>query len=218
MLRSAREGQYALVIDARSQREYADDHLLGAINLPVVNNEEYAQVGTMHPADAHHTYLIGVSYALKNIPHAIDDLVARYPKDARMLVYCFRGSKRSKLWFDALSTIGYRVDRPPGGWKAYRAWVREELASLPGRFRYHVLCGPTGCGKTRLLAALAAVGAQVLDLEELAGHTLLWAKSARLPLDSAKLETYLKALMARQAVTRARERAGGTLSAMQDHT
>ncbi len=154
MLHSALDGQYALVIDARSQREYAEDHLPCAVNLPVVDNEEYAEVGTTHRTDTHRAYLIGVSYALRNISHSIDDLVARYPKDARMLVYCFRGGKRSKLWFDALSTIGYRVDRLPGGWKAYRAWVRDQLTELPRKFRYHVLCGPTGCGKTRLLSAL----------------------------------------------------------------
>ena len=170
MLASALDGQYALVIDARSQREYAEDHVPRAVNLPVVDNEEYAEVGTTHRTDKHRAYLIGVSYALKNISHAIDDLVAGQPKDARMLVYCFRGGKRSKLWFDALSTIGYRVDRLPGGWKAYRAWVRDQLTKMPRRFRYNVLCGPTGCGKTRLLLALATVGAQVLDLEALARH------------------------------------------------
>ena len=170
MLQTALDGRYALVIDARSQREYAEDHLPGAVSLPVVDDEEYAEVGTTHRTDTHRAYLIGVSYALKNISRSIDDLVARYPKDARILVYCFRGGKRSKLWHDALLTIGYRVDRLPGGWKAYRAWVRDQLDALPGRFRYRVLCGPTGCGKTRLLSALASVGAQVLDLEELAQH------------------------------------------------
>ncbi len=170
MLHGALDGQYALVIDARSQHEYAEDHMPCAVNLPVVDNEEYAEVGTTHRTDTHRAYLIGVSYALRNISRSIDDLVARYPKDARMLVYCFRGGKRSKLWFDALSTIGYRVDRLPGGWKAYRAWVRDQLVELPRKFQYHVLCGPTGCGKTRLLSALASVGAQVLDLEELAQH------------------------------------------------
>jgi tRNA 2-selenouridine synthase len=170
MLHGALDGQYALVIDARSEREYAEDHLPCAVNLPVVDNEEYAEVGTTHRTDTHRAYLIGVSYALRNISHSIEDLVGRYPKDARMLVYCFRGGKRSKLWFDALSTIGFRVDRLPGGWKAYRAWVRDQLMELPRKFRYHVLCGPTGCGKTRLLSALASVGAQVLDLEDLARH------------------------------------------------
>lgn len=170
MLRSALEGQYALVIDARSQREYTEDHLPCAVSLPVVDNEEYAEVGTTHRTDKHRAYTIGVSYALKNISRYIDELVAQHPKDARMLVYCFRGGKRSKLWFDALSTIGFKADRLPGGWKAYRAWVRDQLEDLPRKFRYHVLCGPTGCGKTRLLSALASVGAQVLDLENLAQH------------------------------------------------
>ncbi len=170
LLESALSGEYALVIDARSEREYAEDHLPCAVNLPVVDNDEYAEVGTTHKTDKHRAYLIGVSYAMKNMSHAIDELVAKHPKDARMLVYCFRGGKRSKLWFDALSTIGFRVDRLPGGWKAYRAWVREQLETLPGKFRYSVLCGPTGCGKTRLLAALESAGAQVLDLEGLAQH------------------------------------------------
>src|SRR5574338_186183 len=170
LLKRALEGEYELVIDARSGREYAEDHVPCAVNLPVVDDDEYAEVGTTHRTDKHRAYLIGVSYALKNMSRSVEDLVARYPKDARMLVYCFRGGKRSKLWFDALSTIGFKVDRLPGGWKAYRAWVREQLESLPGKFTYHVLCGPTGCGKTRLLSALESVGAQVLDLEGLAQH------------------------------------------------
>lgn len=170
LLTAALEQRYDLVIDARSPREFAEDHVPGSVNLPVVDNEEYAEVGTMHRADTHRAYLIGVSYALKNMSQAIGDLVARYPKGARMLVYCFRGGKRSKLWFDALTTIGYKVDRLPGGWKAYRAWVREQLQTVPSRYHYHVLCGATGVGKTRLLDALAAVGAQVLDLEGLAQH------------------------------------------------
>lgn len=169
-LRDALEGRYDLVIDARSPREYAEDHIPRAVNLPVVDNDEYAEVGTLHRADTHRAYLIGVSYALKNMSGAIDDLVARYPKDARMLVYCFRGGKRSKLWFDSLGTIGYKVDRLDGGWKAYRAWVRERLVQEPARYRYKVLCGATGVGKTRLLAALQAAGAQVLDLEGIAQH------------------------------------------------
>jgi tRNA 2-selenouridine synthase len=170
MLEAALGGRYGLVIDARSQREYEEDHLPGARNLAVVDDEEYAEVGTKHRVDSHSAYLIGVSYALRNMSQAIEDLIAQYPKDSRMLVYCFRGGKRSKLWHDVLTTIGYTADRLPGGWKAYRAWVRGQLDSLPQRFAYHVLSGPTGCGKTRLLTALHAQGAQVLDLEGLARH------------------------------------------------
>jgi tRNA 2-selenouridine synthase len=161
---------YDLIIDARCEREYAEDHIPGAINLPVVNNEEYAEVGTLHRTDKMRAYLIGVSYSLKNISRHLDTVIANRSRRGRILVYCFRGGKRSRLWFDALDTIGYKVDRLPGGWKGYRRWVNEQLESRPREFSYNVLTGPTGCGKTRLLDQLAAQGAQVLDLEALAAH------------------------------------------------
>ena len=161
---------YDLIIDARSPREFEEDHIPGAVNLPVVNNEEYAQVGTLHKTDKHAAYLIGVAHSLRNMADAINGIITTVPKGGKIGVYCFRGGKRSKLWFDALATIGYRVERLEGGWKAYRARVRQQLEELPGRFSYNVLCGPTGCGKTRLLSALHEAGAQVLDLEAIASH------------------------------------------------
>jgi tRNA 2-selenouridine synthase len=161
---------YELIIDARSPREYEEDHVPGAINLPVVNNEEYAEVGTLHRTSPHHAYLTGVEYSLRNIADSLPSVTSRCQPRAKVLVYCFRGGKRSRLWFDALDTIGYKVERMKGGWKAYRRWVNAELETLPEQFSYNVLCGPTGCGKTRLLQALREAGAQVLDLEEFAKH------------------------------------------------
>jgi tRNA 2-selenouridine synthase len=161
---------YDLIIDARSPREYEEDHIPGAINMPVVNNEEYAEVGTLHRTDKMGAYRIGVRYSLVNIARHLEQDVSAYPDNARVLVYCFRGGKRSKLWMDALETIGYRVEKLKGGWKAYRRWVNEQLLEVPARYQYRVLSGPTGCGKTRLLYALSDVGAQVLDLEDIAAH------------------------------------------------
>lgn len=161
---------YELIIDARSPREYEEDRIPGALNLPVVNNEEYAEVGTLHRTSPHHAYLIGVEYSLRNIANALKLVAGRCQPRGKVLVYCFRGGKRSRLWFDALDTIGYKVERLKGGWKAYRRWVNAELEVIPAKFIFHVLCGPTGCGKTRLLQALQEAGAQVLDLEEFAKH------------------------------------------------
>ena len=161
---------YDLIIDARSPREFADDHLPGAINLPVVGNDEYAQVGILYKADRHRAYLRGVADSLRNMADAIDAHLGQLPADARLLVYCFRGGKRSRLWFDTLRTIGFKADRLDGGWKRYRRWVIASLERFPERFDYHVLNGPTGCGKTRLLHALAEAGEQVLDLEGIARH------------------------------------------------
>lgn len=162
--------EYDLVIDARSPREYLEDHIPEAVNLPVVNDPQYAEVGTLHRTDTHQAYLLGVQYSLRNIADHVRDTIAPYPRRARILVYCFRGGKRSELWASALRIIGFRPDVLRGGWKKYREWVRVGLGTLPLAFEYRVLSGPTGCGKTRLLNALAEQGAQVLDLERLAGH------------------------------------------------
>jgi tRNA 2-selenouridine synthase len=161
---------YELVIDARSPHEYDEDHVPGAVNLPVVDDAEFAEVGTKHKDDAHEAYLIGVEYSLRNIARHIRPLIAKYDKSARMLVYCFRGGKRSKLWADNLRTIGFEVDVLRGGWKNYRRWVRASIETLPHHFDLRVLAGSTGTGKTRLLKALAEAGEQVLDLEQLASH------------------------------------------------
>jgi tRNA 2-selenouridine synthase len=85
-------------------------------------------------------------------------------------VYCWRGGQRSGslAWF--LDQIGFRTAKLSGGYKAFRARVRSDLEQLPQRFELTVLAGRTGSGKTRLLSALAAQGAQVLDLEALACH------------------------------------------------
>ncbi len=163
-------GAYALVIDARSPHEYAEDHIPGAVNLPVVDDAEFAEVGIRYKTDQHAAYLIGVAHALRNIAAQIPALIARHGPRDRMLVYCFRGGKRSRLWADNLRTIGFPVDVLEGGWKRYRRWVREGLATLAPALRYRVLCGPTGCGKTRLLHELQRQGEQVLDLEAIASH------------------------------------------------
>ena len=162
--------QYALIIDARSPHEFAEDHVPGAVNLPVVDDAEFAEVGVQHKTDPHAAYLIGAQHSFRNLARHTGELIARYKPDDRFLVYCFRGGKRSALWAANLRLIGFTVDVVPGGWKRYRSWVRESLATLPQRFEYQVLCGPTNCGKTRLLHELARQGEQVLDLEGLAVH------------------------------------------------
>ena len=192
-------GEYALIIDARSPHEFAEDHLPGATNLPVVDDVQYAEVGTRHRYDKHGAYLAGVEYSLRNIADQIKPLISKYAKDDRMLVYCFRGGKRSRLWSENLRTIGFQVDQLAGGWKRYRQWVREVLAMLPARFTFEVLAGPTGCGKTRLLVELAKQGEQVLDLEALASHrgSLLGALPGRMQPTQKLFDSVLAAELRR---------------------
>lgn len=163
-------GSYSLVIDARSPREYADDHIPGAVNLPVVDDQQFAEVGIAYKADPHAAYVVGAQYALRNIASHVGNLIQSYPPDARFLVYCYRGGKRSRAWAEPLRAIGYHTDVLQGGWKSYRRAVLASLDSLPLQFDFRVVDGATGSGKTRILQALSAVGQQVIDLEALAVH------------------------------------------------
>lgn len=167
----ARLGEFSAVIDARSESEFAEDHLPGAVNWPTLNNEERHLVGTLYkqvsPFDARKR---GAALAAANIAGHIERELGDAQREWKPLVYCWRGGKRSGSLSLVLDQIGFRVHLIEGGYKAFRSAVLQDLPGLAQRLTYRVVCGPTGSGKTRLLHALAARGAQVLDLEGLANH------------------------------------------------
>ncbi len=167
----ARLAEFSAVIDARSEDEYAEDHLPGAVNWPSLNNEERATVGTLYkqvsPFEARKR---GAALVSANIARHIEREVLDKPKDWKPLVYCWRGGKRSGSLSLVLDQIGFRVHLVEGGYKAFRSAVLEDIPRLAAALQYRVVCGPTGSGKTRLLHALREQGAQVLDLEGLAHH------------------------------------------------
>ena len=163
--------RFDAIIDVRSPAEFAEDHLPGALNWPVLDNEERRIVGTLYKESPFEARKLGAAIVARNIARHLDEQAQALPKSWRPLVYCWRGGQRSgaMTWF--LGQIGWRARQLHGGYKAYRARVREDLERLPERFGdLRVLCGRTGSGKTRLLQALAAEGAQVLDLEAAAAH------------------------------------------------
>jgi tRNA 2-selenouridine synthase len=162
---------YDAIIDARSPAEYAEDHLPGAISLPVLDNEERARAGTLYKQDSPFAARkLGAALVAKNIGRHLDTVLADRPKGWRPLVYCWRGGKRSGAFAHVLREIGWDAHTLQGGYKAYRQWVAARLAEAPAGLRFRVVHGVTGSGKSRLLKALASAGAQVLDLEDLAAH------------------------------------------------
>jgi len=159
------------IIDVRSPGEFAEDHIPGAINLPVLNDAARALVGTQYKqVSSFEAKKIGAALVSRNIAQHLDTWFADKPKSYRPLVYCWRGGSRSGSMTHILQKIGFPAMQLEGGYKAYRRHVVAELASSPSRLTYRVVCGPTGSGKSRLLQALASQGAQVLDLEMLAAH------------------------------------------------
>lgn len=159
------------IIDVRSPSEFRDDHIPGAVNFPVLNDEERARVGTIYKqTSAFDAKKIGAALVARNIADHVERHFSDKPKNWHPLIYCWRGGSRSGAMTHILNQIGWRAQQLKGGYKAYRTMVLATLQTLPGRFCYRVICGPTGSGKSRLLAALNELGAQVLDLEGLAAH------------------------------------------------
>jgi len=167
----ARLTEFDAVIDARSQGEFALDHLPGAVNWPTLHDDEHQAIGTLYsqvnPFEARKR---GAALAARNIAQHIEREVIEQPKTWRPLVYCWRGGQRSGALALILSEIGFRVTRLEGGYKAFRAAVVQDIPRRVAAMNWRVIAGSTGSGKTRLLQALLSQGAQVIDLEALAQH------------------------------------------------
>jgi len=167
----AQLAQFDEVIDVRSPSEFADDHIPGAINCPVLDDQQRAEVGTLYcqqsPFEARK---VGAVMVARNIAQHIEQRFYDHPKSWQPLIYCWRGGQRSAAMAIILSQIGWSTHQLKNGYKAYRHQVINDLDLLPANIQFQVLTGPTGSGKSRFLAALARNGHQVLDLEQLAKH------------------------------------------------
>lgn len=155
------------VVDVRSEGEFAEGHIRSAINIPILNNAERVAVGTDYKqngqAEAIRTGFRLVGPRLLNI---IDQAKAVTEKN-EMIVHCWRGGMRSGNFCQFVGMAGMKTHQLKGGYKAYR---QEALQSFKTPFKFVVLAGSTGSGKTEVLQALAANGEQVIDLEQLASH------------------------------------------------
>jgi len=159
------------IIDVRSPSEFAEDHIPGAINCPVLDDQQRATVGTLYKqSSAFEAKKLGAAMVSRNISQHIDTLFLDKPRDWKPLIYCWRGGNRSGSMAHVLAKIGWPAVQLDGGYRAYRRHVNASLADLPARLQFKVVCGTTGSGKSRLLNVLALEGAQVLDLELLAAH------------------------------------------------
>lgn len=156
-----------LTLDVRSEAEFQYAHIPHAVNLPLFNNEERKIVGTLYKQQSkNEAVLAGLEIAGKkmaDLVRAVQPLV----KDNKIYLHCWRGGMRSSSMAWLLNLFGYQVYVLKGGYKAYRQTVLDTLAF---NFRFVVLGGRTGSGKTLILQELMQAGEQVADLEALACH------------------------------------------------
>ncbi|MBT9382904.1 tRNA 2-selenouridine(34) synthase MnmH [Pseudooceanicola sp. CBS1P-1] len=159
------------IIDVRTPAEFAEDHLPGAINLPVLDGEEHARVGTLYKQVSPFTARkLGAALVSRNAARHLEGPLADRDGGWKPLVYCWRGGQRSGSFEVILKMIGWRVERVEGGYKRFRGLVVDALYEQPFPAPVVLLDGNTGSAKTDLLKRLPDLGVQVLDLEGLANH------------------------------------------------
>ena len=169
------------LIDLRSPAEFAQGHIPGATNLPLFDNDERAEIGTLYKQQGRQAAVLlglalvgprmvslGTELLAALAEHRTASSAAAQPHNAPCLrLHCWRGGMRS----GSVAWLAGQLDLPVlllgGGYKAYRHWVLE-LFERPWPLR--LLGGRTGCGKTDLLLALRQQGVAVLDLEGRANH------------------------------------------------
>jgi len=159
------------IIDVRTPAEFAEDHIPGSINCPVLDNEQRIEVGTLYKqVSPFEAKKIGAAYVAENIARHLRSTFRDRPKTWRPLIVCWRGGQRSGSMTLILRRVGWDAHQLEGGYKVYRKQVVDRLAELPRQLKLKVICGATGSGKSRILHALSRLGEQVLDLEDLACH------------------------------------------------
>jgi len=165
------DAPYDSVVDVRSPAEFAEDHIPGAMSLPVLSDDERARVGVIYtqvsPFDARK---VGAALVARNAARHIENALGDRDGSWCPLVYCWRGGQRSGALASVLSQIGWRAGTLVGGYRTYRRLVVAMLRHSPLPHRLVLLDGNTGTAKTEILGRLAARGVQTLDLEALAAH------------------------------------------------
>lgn len=163
--------RFDAIIDVRSPGEFAEDHVPGAENLPVLDDAERAEVGTIYVQESRFlARRIGAAHVARNIARHLEHALADRPASFQPLIYCWRGGQRSTAMATILSQVGWPVWLLTGGYKTYRRAVNARLYDEAPALNLILLDGHTGTAKTEILARLAGQGVQTLDLEGLASH------------------------------------------------
>jgi len=154
------------------KKEYLDDHILNAYNMPLFDNDEYCEVGTIYKQGGKHEAIDKgfefVSPKLKDMYKLAKELSSEYE---HIVIYCARGGMRSGSVANLLNSIGIDLYKLEGGYKSYRNYVQNYLSNIMNKKQFIVLHGLTGVGKTELLVELERNNIDIVDLEYMARNT-----------------------------------------------
>lgn len=156
------------IIDVRSPGEYHKGHIPDAINMPLFNDEERAEVGTLYKQKSKKAAILrGLDIAGGKMSSFVQEAHQLF-RDKEVAVHCWRGGKRSGSVATLLEFVGFKVVVVKGGYKAYRNLILNTFKER--KLKLIVLGGKTGSGKSDVLHKMKEAGEQIIDLEGLAHH------------------------------------------------
>jgi tRNA 2-selenouridine synthase len=161
---------FDLIIDVRTPDEYEQDHLPGAVNYPVLDNEQRILIGTLHKHSPFEARRLGAALISRNVSNILEHELSTHQKQWKPLIYCWRGGLRSGSLAIVMAQVGWPVHQLTNGYKAYRQMVIDQLPLLTDKCTFRIVSAPTGSGKTHFLYAIQRAGGQIIDLEGLACH------------------------------------------------
>lgn len=160
-----------VLIDARSPKEFLEQGIPGAVNIPALLDDERAEVGTAYVKQSKEKAKeIGIQRISKRLPEIFKNINELSKKYDRLIFYCSRGGMRSGSLEVLFNTLGFKTMKLQGGYKSYRQYILENIHEINKNKEYIVLHGRTGEGKTKILKKLEERGYSVLNLEKMADH------------------------------------------------
>lgn len=156
------------LIDVRAPVEFKAGAFPGAVNFPILNDEERHIIG-IHYKEAGNAAAIKLGHEL--VSGQIKESRIKFWCDFKKanpeaMLYCFRGGQRSEIAQKWMAEAGADIVRLKGGYKAFRNYLLAELERSSHSFKAIILGGRTGSGKTILLKKMQ----NAVDLEAIANH------------------------------------------------
>jgi tRNA 2-selenouridine synthase len=156
-----------VVIDVRTPLEFQQGHIPGAVNIPLLSNEERVVIGTLYKQEGRQAAILK---GFELVGSCWADFIRtglELAPEKKVVLYCWRGGMRSGSMAWAFTMYGFDVLLVKGGYKAFRNFALETFQiPLP----IQILSGKTGSAKTKILHELQNHGATIIDLEGLAKH------------------------------------------------
>lgn len=159
------------LIDVRAPIEFTQGHIPGAINAPILNNDERALIGTTYKEKGQEAAVaLGFQIISGDVKQQrIHQWIQIVQKNPKTILYCFRGGKRSQISQQWLKEAGYENALIEGGYKKFRQFLIDEIKKSIYKNQFLLVSGPTGSGKTEFLSRLTKYK-KTIDLEKLAHH------------------------------------------------